>query len=95
MPGSRPTWYLTHEYVGRDPTCDLQELQVAPLTVPFFLEGRIPADPVKARSRPQASQFVEPLPRTDYLRRLSASPLSTKLWPRLASHVIEWHRPAI
>jgi hypothetical protein len=40
MPGSRPTWYLTHEYAGRDQTCDLQELQVAPLTVPLFLEGR-------------------------------------------------------
>lgn len=40
MPGSRPAWYLTHEYAGRDPTCDLQELQVAPLTVPLFLEGR-------------------------------------------------------
>jgi hypothetical protein len=40
MPGSRPTWYLTHEYVGRDQTCDLQELQVAPLTVPLFLKGR-------------------------------------------------------
>ncbi len=26
---------LTHEYVGRDQTCDLQELQVAPLTVPL------------------------------------------------------------
>ena len=39
MPGSRPTWYLTHEYVGRDQTCDLQKLQVAPLTVPLFLEG--------------------------------------------------------
>ena len=41
MPGSRPTWYLTHEYLGRDQTCDLQELQVAPLTVPLFLEGRL------------------------------------------------------
>ena len=40
MPGSRPAWYLMHEYVGRDPTCDLQKLQVAPLTVPLFLEGR-------------------------------------------------------
>jgi hypothetical protein len=40
MPGSRPTWYLTHEYVGPDPTCDLQKLQVAPFTVPLFLEGR-------------------------------------------------------
>jgi len=39
MPGSRPTWYLTHEYVGRNLACDLQELQVAPLTVPLFLEG--------------------------------------------------------
>jgi hypothetical protein len=38
-PGSRPTWYLTHEYVGRNLACDLQELQVAPLTVPLFLEG--------------------------------------------------------
>ena len=26
--------------VGRDPTCDLQKLQVAPLAVPLFLEGR-------------------------------------------------------
>ena len=42
MPGSRPTWYLTHEYAGRDPTCDLQKLQVAPLAVPLFLEGRHP-----------------------------------------------------
>ena len=41
MPGSRPTWYLTHEYVGRNQTCDLQKLQVAPLTVPLFLEGRV------------------------------------------------------
>jgi hypothetical protein len=41
MPGSRPTWYLTHEYAGRDQTCDLQELQVAPLTVSLFLEGRV------------------------------------------------------
>jgi hypothetical protein len=41
MPGSRPTWYLTHEYVGRDQTCDLQKLQVAPLTVPLFLEGLV------------------------------------------------------
>jgi len=40
MPGSRPAWYLTHEYVGRDQTCDLQKLQVAPLAVPLFLEGR-------------------------------------------------------
>jgi len=40
MPGSRPAWYLTHEYVGRNQTCDLQKLQVAPLTVPLFLEGR-------------------------------------------------------
>jgi hypothetical protein len=40
MPGSRPTWYLTHEYADRDQTCDLEELQVAPLTVPLFLEGR-------------------------------------------------------
>ena len=40
MPGSRPTWYLTHEYVGRDPPRDLQKLQVAPLTVPLFLKGR-------------------------------------------------------
>jgi hypothetical protein len=40
MPGSRLTWYLTHEYVGRDQTCDLQKLQVTPLTVPLFLEGR-------------------------------------------------------
>ena len=39
--GSRPTWYLTHEYLSRDQTCDLQELQVAPLTVPLFLKGRI------------------------------------------------------
>jgi hypothetical protein len=39
LPGSRPAWYLTHEYLGRDQTCDLQELQVAPLTVPLFLEG--------------------------------------------------------
>jgi len=30
-----------HEYVGRDQTCGLQKLQVAPLTVPLFLEGRI------------------------------------------------------
>ena len=37
MPGSRPTWYLTDEYVGRDQTFDLQELQVASLTVPLFL----------------------------------------------------------
>jgi hypothetical protein len=29
-----------HEYVGRDQTCGLQKLQVAPLTVPLFLEGR-------------------------------------------------------
>ena len=36
------TWYLTHEYLGRGQTCDLQELQIAPLTVPLFLEGRIP-----------------------------------------------------
>ena len=43
IPGSRPTWYLTHEYVGRDQTCDLQKLQVAPLTVPLFLEGRFQA----------------------------------------------------
>jgi len=43
IPGSRPTWYLTHEYVGRDQTCDLQKLQVAPLTVPLFLEGRVQA----------------------------------------------------
>jgi hypothetical protein len=41
MPGSRPTWYHTHEYVGRDQTCDLEELQVAPLTVPLFLGGRL------------------------------------------------------
>jgi hypothetical protein len=41
LPGARPTWYLTHEYLGRDRTCDLQELQVAPLTVPLFLEGRL------------------------------------------------------
>jgi hypothetical protein len=41
MPGSRPTWYLTHEYVGRDQACDLQKLQVAPLAVPSFLEGRV------------------------------------------------------
>jgi len=34
------TWYLTHEYLGRDQTCDLLELQVAPLTVPLFLKGR-------------------------------------------------------
>ena len=27
MPGSRPAWYLTHEYVGRDQTCDLQKLR--------------------------------------------------------------------
>ena len=40
LPGSHPAWYLTHEYLGRDQTCDLQELQVAPLTVPLFLEGR-------------------------------------------------------
>jgi hypothetical protein len=40
MPGFRPTWYLTHEYVGRDLACDLQELQVEPLAVPLFLEGR-------------------------------------------------------
>ena len=40
MPGSRPTCYLTHEYVGRDQTCGLQKLQVAPLAVPLFLEGR-------------------------------------------------------
>ena len=40
MPGSHPAWYLTHQYVGRDPPCDLQKLQVAPLTVPLFLEGR-------------------------------------------------------
>ena len=39
MPCSRPTWYLTHEYVGRNQTCDLQKLQVAPLTVPLLLEG--------------------------------------------------------
>jgi hypothetical protein len=29
-----------HEYVGRDQTCGLQKLQVAPLTAPLFLEGR-------------------------------------------------------
>src|SRR5271165_4836303 len=40
MPCSRPTWYLTHEYVSRNQTCDLQKLQVAPLTVPLFLQGR-------------------------------------------------------
>ena len=40
LPGSCPTWYLTHEHVGRDPTGDLQKLQVTPLTVPLFLEGR-------------------------------------------------------
>jgi len=40
MPGFRPAWYLTHEYVGRNQTCDLQKLQVAPLTVPLFLKGR-------------------------------------------------------
>jgi hypothetical protein len=40
LPGSRPTWYLTHEYLGRDQNCDLQELQVTPLTVPLFFEGR-------------------------------------------------------
>jgi hypothetical protein len=40
MPGSRPTWYLTHKYVGRNQTYDLQKLQVAPLTVRLFLEGR-------------------------------------------------------
>ena len=50
MPGSRPTWYLTHEYVGRNQTCDLQKLQVAPLTVPLFLEGRHAGDrPVTGR----------------------------------------------
>jgi hypothetical protein len=37
MPGSRPAWYLTQEYVGRDQTCDLQKLQVALFTVPLFL----------------------------------------------------------
>ena len=31
-----------HEYAGRDQTCGLQKLQVAPLTVPLFLEGRYP-----------------------------------------------------
>jgi hypothetical protein len=41
MPGSRPTWYLTDEYIGRDPACDLQKLQVAPLAVPLLLEGRV------------------------------------------------------
>jgi hypothetical protein len=41
MPGSRPTWYLPREYVGRDQTCDLQKLQVAPLTVPLFIEGLV------------------------------------------------------
>jgi len=40
MPGSRPAWYLTHEYAGRDQACDLQKLQVAPLAVPLFLEGQ-------------------------------------------------------
>ena len=40
LPGSRPAWYLTYEYLGRDQTCDLHELQVAPLTVPLFPEGR-------------------------------------------------------
>jgi hypothetical protein len=49
MPGSCPTWYLTHEYVGRDQTCDLQELQVAPLTVPLFLEGRVRAAGCRCR----------------------------------------------
>jgi hypothetical protein len=60
LPGSRPTWYLTHEYVGRDPTCDLQELQVAPLTVPLFLEGRCDlvaqsSIPRKAPERPHTN----------------------------------------
>jgi hypothetical protein len=40
--GSHPAWYLTHEYADRDQTCDLQKLQVAPLTVPLFPEGRCP-----------------------------------------------------
>jgi hypothetical protein len=40
LPGSRPAWYLTYEYLGRDQTCDLHELQVALLTVPLFPEGR-------------------------------------------------------
>jgi len=34
--GSRSAWYLTHDYGGRDQTCDLQKLQVAPLAVPLF-----------------------------------------------------------
>jgi hypothetical protein len=42
MPCSHPTWYLTHEYVGRDQACDLQKPQVAPLAVPLILEGRKP-----------------------------------------------------
>jgi hypothetical protein len=40
LPGSRPT-YLTHEYLSRDQTCDLQELQVAPLAVPLFRNGQL------------------------------------------------------
>ena len=43
LPGSHPAWYLAHEYLGHDQTCDLQELQVTPLTVPLFLEGRFVA----------------------------------------------------
>jgi len=51
MPGSHPAWYLTHEYVGRDQTCDLQKLQVAPLAVPLFLASRAEAEPRRSVAR--------------------------------------------
>ena len=45
-------WYLEQEYLGRDQTCDLQELQVAPLTVPLFLKGHI----LQAEGAPNLTQ---------------------------------------
>jgi hypothetical protein len=75
MPGSRPTWYLTYEYVGCDLTCDLQELQVAPLTVPLFLEGRIVFRGLFALAR---------LVRKPSMWRASGCPGSTSLAARSA-----------
>jgi hypothetical protein len=70
MPGPCHTWYLTHEYLSRDQTCDLQEFQVATWPgrlrqIHSFFRTRSP-DQMLAAAAPWTSPWLPPRYEQDF-----------------------------